>query len=84
MIHREDCIEIIHEIIDQNSWNTTFNACSNHHPTRREFYTIAKLSRDFKVPEFEEDEVYQWKIISSDKIQDVLDYTFIHDDLLVF
>ena len=84
MIHREDCIEIIHEIIDQNSWNTTFNACSNHHPTRREFYTIAKLSRDFKVPEFEEDEVYQWKIISSDKIQNVLDYTFIHDDLLVF
>jgi nucleoside-diphosphate-sugar epimerase len=82
MIHREDCIEIIHEIIDQNCWNQTFNACSNHHPTRREFYTIAKLSSNSEVPEFEENEVYEWKIISSKKVQKVLEYTFIHDNLL--
>jgi nucleoside-diphosphate-sugar epimerase len=82
MIHKEDCIEIIHEVIAKNCWNQTFNACSNQHPTRREFYTIAKLSSDFEVPEFEENEVYQWKIISSKKVQRVLDYTFIHDDLL--
>jgi hypothetical protein len=82
MIHKEDCIEIIHEIIDQNCWNQTFNACSNHHPTRREFYTIAKLSSDFEVPEFEENEVYEWKIISSKKVQKVLEYTFTHDNLL--
>ncbi|AQS92775.1 dTDP-glucose 4,6-dehydratase [Polaribacter sp. BM10] len=82
MIHREDCIEIIHEIVAQNCWNTTFNACSNHHPTRREFYTIAKLSRGFETPEFENNDVYKWKIISSEKLQKTLDYTFIHDDLL--
>ncbi|WP_405568150.1 NAD(P)H-binding protein [Polaribacter sp. Asnod6-C07] len=84
MIHREDCIEIIHEIINQNSWNETFNACSNHHPTRREFYTLAKLSAGFELPEFEFNDVYEWKIISSDKIQKVLNYEFIHDDLLSF
>jgi nucleoside-diphosphate-sugar epimerase len=82
MIHREDCIEIIHEIIDQNSWNSTFNACANQHPTRRDFYTTAKLSKGFKVPEFEENEEYKWKIISSDKVQNVLGYEFIHDNLL--
>lgn len=82
MIHKEDCIEIIHQIIDQDCWNETFNACSNHHPTRREFYTIAKLSNNFEVPEFEDNDVYKWKIISSNKVQKVLDYTFIHDDLL--
>ncbi|MDC0176818.1 dTDP-glucose 4,6-dehydratase [Polaribacter sp.] len=82
MIHKEDCIEIIHEIIDQNCWNETFNVCSNHHPTRREFYTIAKLSNDFEVPKFEDNDVYEWKIISSNKVQKKLDYTFIHDDLL--
>ena len=83
MIHREDCIEIIHEVINQNSWNETFNACANHHPTRREFYTLAKLSMDFEVPEFEENEILKWKIISSDKIKNVLDYEFIHNDLLI-
>ena len=82
MIHKEDCIEIIHEIIDQNCWNETFNACSNHHPTRRDFYTIAKLNAQCELPEFEENEEYEWKIISSKKVQAVLDYTFIHDRLL--
>jgi nucleoside-diphosphate-sugar epimerase len=82
MIHKEDCIEIIHSIIHQNCWNETFNACSNHHPTRREFYTLAKLGANFEVPIFEENEVYQWKIISSKKVQEFLNYTFIHDDLL--
>ena len=82
MIHKEDCIEIILEIIAQNCWNETFNACSNHHPTRREFYTFAKLSNGFELPEFEENEEYEWKIISSKKVQEMLGYTFIHDDLL--
>ena len=82
MIHKEDCIEIIHEIIAQNCWNEIFNACSNHHPTRREFYIMAKLSADFEVPEFEENEGYEWKIISSKKVQKVLGYKFVHDDLL--
>lgn len=82
MIHQEDCIEIIHEIINQNCWNEIFNACSNHHPTRREFYTLAKLSKGFDLPEFEENEVYEWKIISSKKLQNVLGYEFIYDDLL--
>ena len=53
MIHQEDCIEIIHEIIDQNCWDTTLNACADHHPTRKEFYAIAKLCKDLMLPEFE-------------------------------
>jgi len=82
MIHQEDCIEIIHEMINQNCWNTTLNACSNHHPTRREFYTNAKLSLGFDVPIFEENTELKYKIISSKKLQEVLGYEFIHDDLL--
>ena len=82
MIHLEDCIEIIHGVIDQNCWNITLNACSNHHPTRKDFYSIAKLSKNLKLPEFEENEDLIYKIVSSKKIQDTLDYTFIHDDLL--
>ena len=82
MIHQEDCIEIIHEIINQNCWNETFNACANHHPTRKDFYVNARKCKGFKEPVFKVDKMYQWKIISSDKIQKTLGYTFIHDDLL--
>lgn len=82
MIHREDCIEIIHTIIAKNCWNETFNACSNHHPTREEFYVNAKMSKGLDTPIFEENEVLEWKIISSKKVQRVLEYEFIYDNLL--
>lgn len=82
MIHREDCIEIMHTIIAHNCWNITFNACSNHHPTREMFYVNARIIKDLEAPVFEENEDFQWKIISSEKLQHVLNYEFIHDNLL--
>ena len=82
MIHREDCIEIIHTIIAKNCWNTSFNACSNHHPTREEFYVNARMSKGLEPPVFEENEKYQWKIISAKKLQKILDYKFIYDNLM--
>ena len=82
MIHQEDCINIIEEIIQQDCFGEVFNACSNHHPTRKEFYTKAKLSKGFEIPEFVENEELLWKIISSEKVQKVLSYTFVYDDLL--
>ncbi|MGB0879622.1 MAG: NAD(P)-binding domain-containing protein [Polaribacter sp.] len=82
MIHQEDCIRIIQKIIAQNIWNDTFNACSNHHPTRREFYTKAKQDLGFDTPEFEENKELKYKIISSEKLQKKLDYRFVYDDLL--
>lgn len=82
MIHREDCINIIHEIIHQNCWNEIFNACSNHHPTRRDFYINARQNKGLELPIFKNEDVYQWKIISSKKVQKVLEYTFVYDDLL--
>ena len=82
MIHQEDCIEIIHEIIDQNCWDITLNACADHHPTRKEFYAIAKLCKDLTLPEFEKNEPLRYKIVSPKKLQNVLGYEFIHNDLL--
>ncbi|WP_299016612.1 NAD(P)-binding domain-containing protein [uncultured Polaribacter sp.] len=82
MIHREDCMGIIHEVIKQNCWNTIFNACANHHPTRKDFYLNARASKGLEIPIFEENEVYEWKIISVKKVQEVLGYTFKHDNLL--
>lgn len=84
MIHREDCIEIIQEIIAQDCWNTTLNACSNHHPKRREYYTKAKEALGFDPPVFDEDSDNEYKIVSSKKLQEVLNYEFIHNDLLAF
>lgn len=39
MIHREDYIRIIEQIILQNVFGETFNASADEHPTRRQLYT---------------------------------------------
>lgn len=81
-IHQEDCIGIIEQIIEQDAWNTTFNGCCNDHPTRREFYTYVKKSRGVEAPTFDEESENNYKIIGSQKVQEVLDYTFVHDDMM--
>lgn len=82
MIHLKDCITIIEEIIEQNCFGETFNACSNHHPTRKDFYENARKTKNFEPPIFEENEDLNWKIISSEKLQKKLNYHFLVDDLL--
>ena len=82
MIHREDCIAIIGQIIEQNVFGEVFNACSNHHPTREEFYINARKSIGKSIPEFDNSKPLVYKIINSKKLQKALSYQFKHNDLL--
>ncbi len=82
MIHRDDCIAIIDQVIENESWNQVYNACVNSHPTRREFYTKAKENLGFESPNFDENASIVMKLISSDKLIRNLNYNFIHSDLL--
>ncbi len=84
MIHRDDCIAIITQIIKDNVFGEIFNACVNHHPTRIEFYTKAKLSLSKPLPVFKNEENLVYKIINPDKLINTLKYQFIHQDLLDF
>ena len=81
-IHQDDCIGIIEQIIAQDAWNTIFNGCNNSHPTRREFYTYIKESKGMPTPIFDEESDNNYKIIGSQKVQDELGYTFLHDDMM--
>ncbi len=82
MIHQEDCINIIYQVIRQNMWSEIFNACSNHHPTREEFYTTAKIKVKKEPPVFDDSLPLKYKIINSDKLQRELSYTYTYDELL--
>lgn len=82
MIHLDDCIGILMRIIEKDCFGALFNACADHHPTRKEFYTYVKESNNLPTPEFEKNEVLAWKIVSSKKVQKALNYTFKHNNLL--
>jgi len=82
MIHREDCMAIISQIIEDNILGETFNACANHHPTRRDFYVNAKKSLGKPKPVFEDSKPLVYKTINPSKLMKKLGYTFIYNNLL--
>jgi nucleoside-diphosphate-sugar epimerase len=76
VIHRDDCIALILEIIQQQKWGELFNASADQHPTRKEFYSLAAKKNGLKKPEFKLEKEINFKIINSDKIKEELGYSF--------
>ena len=83
IIHRDDCLEIISEIIKQDKWGEMYNACCDEHPTRKEFYSYAARKFGFTEPLFTEQEKQNtYKIIDSSKLKNELGYSFIYKNPL--
>ena len=40
LVHRDDVIRAIEQVINKSTPNTIFNICYPHHPTRNEYYTL--------------------------------------------
>lgn len=81
-IHRDDCISIIKNAIEQNVFGDLFNACSDSHPTRREFYTNEFNKVERQEPTFTETGETQFKIISSEKLKVRFGFVFTYADLM--
>ena len=82
LIHQDDCVRIVSQIIDQNIWNETFNACCNSHPKRREFFLKERESFGAAKTMFNENSLNQYKIVDSGKLVRELNYAFKIPDLL--
>ncbi len=80
MIHLDDCIAIIGQMLQQNAWGEVFNACADQHPTKEEFYREAAQRRGFELPHFAATEQDQYKIVDSTKLKEALRYRFKHPD----
>lgn len=85
LIHQEDCIGIICEILKQVTldkvWNETFNAVAPIHPTRKKYYTEKAKQLHLIAPIFTENETNVGKIVSSEKLETILGYRFRKLDL---
>lgn len=85
LIHQTDCIGIIETIIkkglqqaqsDKELKTETFNAVAPFHPTRKDYYTQKAIVLNLALPEFEQSKPSVGKIISSEKVESVLEYKF--------
>lgn len=63
MLHGDDAVNVYAKIIEKDLFGEIFNVCSDHHPTRKAFYSFWRKDK----LEFETDELTP-KEVSSEKI----------------
>jgi nucleoside-diphosphate-sugar epimerase len=80
-IHQEDCVGIILKIITTGSWNEIYNGVSPFHPTRETYYTQKATELALPIPHFDRSKPSIKKVISSEKVENVLGYKFIKSNL---
>jgi nucleoside-diphosphate-sugar epimerase len=81
LIHQDDCIGIIEQIIALNSWDETYNAVAPFHPTRQKYYTQKAIELNLALPKFAALNTIVGKTILNNKVIEVLDYSFIKPTL---
>ncbi|MFT5881341.1 MAG: nucleoside-diphosphate-sugar epimerase [Moritella sp.] len=79
LIHRNDCIGIIEQIIVQACWGEVFNACCDCHPTRQQFYQLNAQQLAIAEPQFSPDDSQPACIIDNAKLTQRLNYHFQHN-----
>lgn len=76
LIHLEDCLGIITQIILENKWEETFNAAYPDHPEKASYYTEICTKMGLPLPEYDFETPSKGKVINSEKILKELPYTF--------
>ncbi|PVW15290.1 SDR family oxidoreductase [Marixanthomonas spongiae] len=77
LIHREDCIAILSEILKQNAFGHIFNAVAPIHPSKKFYYTQKAAELGLEPPMYsEEEEDVVYKKVTSVNLKKLLDYHF--------
>ena len=81
LIHREDCIALIENIIKKDCFGHVINGCSSKHPVREQFYNNAANKLSLEEPNFDKSpNTSDYKIVDNTKSKQLLDFTYQYDD----
>ena len=76
LIHLDDCIRIIREILDKAWWGETFNGVYPEHPTKRQYYTSEAIRKGLQIPEYVTNTPKIGKIVHSYNLTKVKGFRF--------
>ncbi|MAB58843.1 MAG: NAD(P)-dependent oxidoreductase [Aequorivita sp.] len=77
LIHRDDCINILVEILKNDAFGTVFNAVNPNHPKKAEYYIQKAKELGLEAPTFAEAVSNEtFKQVDSVNLKSVLDYSF--------
>ncbi len=82
LVHRDDVVEVLVRVLEQNLHNVTLNVCADRHPTRREVYTRQAERYGFTPPRFVEPHAQDYKMVSNEALKRALAFAFRHPDPL--
>ena len=77
LIHRDDCISILVEILKQDAFGKTFNAVNPNHPKKADYYIQKTKELGLEPPTFAETDLNEiFKQVDSENLKAILNYTF--------
>lgn len=77
LIHRDDCINILVEILKQDAFGKVFNAVNPDHPKKSDYYIQKAKELNLEPPTFSEAESNEtFKQVDSENLKTVLKYSF--------
>ena len=80
LVHLDDVIGAIQNILEQNAWGGTYNLCATKHPTKAQFYTQAAQSLGLPLPQFDPLPATRFKSVDGSKISRELGFKYQHPD----
>jgi hypothetical protein len=84
LVHREDVINIIEQVIDQEKWDQVYNVCAPEHSNKKDVYGHWAMLLGYEELQLVEKSKPLLKTISSRKIIQDLDYSFIYPNPVEF
>lgn len=85
LIHLEDCVKIIFDLISKNIRPRILNLCSDKHPLHIDFYPAAAIKLGLEPPTYSEDGIdIDRKIIDNSHLKSLLTYSFLYPDPIEF
>ncbi|BDD12269.1 NAD(P)-dependent oxidoreductase (plasmid) [Fulvitalea axinellae] len=81
LIHQADAVNVLQRVLETPSCKgEVINVCAPGHPTREEFYRKAAVDGGFSAPVFLDEPVRSYNVISTEKLNRLVNYKFIHDN----
>ncbi|SRX52702.1 NAD(P)H-binding protein [Aequorivita sp. CIP111184] len=77
LIHRDDCITILIEILKQDAFGNVFNAVNPDHPKKSDYYIQKTKELGLEPPTFAEGDTNEiFKQVDSENLEKILNYSF--------
>lgn len=84
LVHRQDVIRVIHEVIRQDARGHTLNVCADNHPIKSEYYPEMARKLGLEVPTFVQSDDGPARWVTNSQLKSRLNFNFTYPDPLNF